>query len=146
VGNALDEFDDVAGIVLFFTAEIGVVHNTAAFVADDAVAVNEPSESCFAVDLVFMGFIGDAFEGDVPVVNDAVLLGLGEGFYFLDSIVCACTDFFHGLGLDCFVIELTVCEFAACLGKCLKVFGEGDASHLLLELVGEACAVFGAVE
>ena len=150
---------------MFAAPVVGVVDDAAGFVLGDLVAFHDPFEGGFAVDDVVVGIERDAIEGEVGVVVDAGLVSLeaggllggrrlGEGHLgdveFLPGVEA---EFGRNLGervwIDGFVVEMPVGKVAASLREFLVIgrfLGERDAWEHLLEVRGEAAAVFRGMQ
>lgn len=151
---------------MFAAPVVGVVFDATGFVNFDLVAVEEPVEGGLAVDDVVVGVLGDVGDGDVGVVDDAGFVeavavgfllrgGAGVG-HLLDAVEVegfesefVAFDGDAGMGRNGLVVEVEFGEVASGLGEGLVVGGfrgERDAGEHLLEVGGEALAVFRAVE
>ena len=96
VGDAEEEVEDVAGVVVLFAPVVGVVADAALLVHGDLVTVEDPIEGGLAVDDVVVGVEGDVAEVDFAVVVDAGFVEAGSvGFLLLG---CQFRSRFDSLG------------------------------------------------
>mgnify|MGYP001648485688 CR=1 FL=1 len=65
VDDGEQEIENVTWLAMFTRPEIGIVFDTALFIGCDGVALHYPFDGAFPIDYVFIGCIGNAFDGVV---------------------------------------------------------------------------------
>ena len=126
---------------------VGVVYDARHFVGCNLEAVYCPVQRCFAVDFVFVCFVGDAFDAAsvVDVENGLVRDEFPFGIAYLSPahgavdavevgvIGVACCDDLQWPGLACFVTEVQVDQLLAGFLECPEVGCERDARQVFAE-------------
>ncbi len=113
--DAFDEVDDIT----FIIGTVRIVHNITLFICLDTVLINHLLQRGPRAETVFIDFRWDAGNGEEIVVFQLCFVSVEFHFLHLkiDRHIGNFNAFNVRIWILCFVVDVDVCEFRACLCK-----------------------------